>query len=122
VDRDTGLICDQTIALNGFYAAKHYPGQLRRIRYRDPETGKTLVFLTNQFAAGLTICACTGADGGRVVLQMDQAASANQTFLRHFGECSANANLDRHQRLRAGGDHQEATQTGFVLAYLVTDC
>ena len=38
VDRDTGLICDQTIALNGFYAAKHYPGQLRRIRYRDPET------------------------------------------------------------------------------------
>jgi len=40
VDRDTGLICDQTIALNGFYAAKHYPAYLRRIRYRDPETGK----------------------------------------------------------------------------------
>ena len=34
VDRDTGLICDQTIALNGFYAAKHYPAYLRRIRYR----------------------------------------------------------------------------------------
>src|SRR5213592_63142 len=49
VDRDTGLICDQTIALNGFYAAKHYPAHLRRIRYRDPETGKNLVFLTNQF-------------------------------------------------------------------------
>ena len=58
------LICDQTIALNGFYAAKHYPGQLRRIRYRDPETGKNLVFLTNQFALPApTICACTGADG-----------------------------------------------------------
>jgi hypothetical protein len=58
VDRDTGLICDQTIALNGFYAAKHYPGQLRRIRYRDPETGKNLVFLTNQFALPApTICA-----------------------------------------------------------------
>ena len=51
-------ICDQTIALNGFYAAKHYPGQLRRIRYRDPETGKNLVFLTNQFALPApTICA-----------------------------------------------------------------
>jgi hypothetical protein len=37
VDRDTGLICDQTIALNGFYAAKHYPAYLRRIRYRDPQ-------------------------------------------------------------------------------------
>src|SRR5450631_754157 len=58
VDRDTGLICDQTIALNGYYAAKHYPGHLRRIRYRDPETGKNLVFLTNQFALpALTICA-----------------------------------------------------------------
>ena len=58
VDRDTGLICDQTIALNGFYAAKLYPGHLRRIRYRDPKTGKNLVFLTNQFALpALTICA-----------------------------------------------------------------
>ena len=58
VDRSSGLICDQTIALNGFYAAKHYPGHLRRIRYRDADTGKTLVFLTNQFALpALTICA-----------------------------------------------------------------
>ena len=58
VDRGSGLICDQTIALNGFYAAKHYPGHLRRIRYRDPATGKTLRFLTNQFALpALTICA-----------------------------------------------------------------
>jgi len=57
VNRDTGLVCDQTIALNGFYAAKHYPSHLRRIRYRDPESGKTLVFLTNQFALpALTIC------------------------------------------------------------------
>ena len=58
VDRDTDAIRDQTIALNGFYAAEHYPGQLRRIRYRDPETGKNLVFLTNQFALPApTICA-----------------------------------------------------------------
>ena len=58
VDRGSGLICDQTIALNGFYAAKHYPGHLRRIRDRDPATGKTLRFLTNQFALpALTICA-----------------------------------------------------------------
>ena len=57
-DRSTGLISDQTIALNGFYAAKHYPGYLRRIRYRDPDTGKVLVFLTNQFTLpALTICA-----------------------------------------------------------------
>ena len=58
VDRSTGLISDQAIALNGHYAAKHYPAHIRRIRYRDPETSKVLVFLTNQFALpALTICA-----------------------------------------------------------------
>ena len=46
-DRDTGVICDQSIALNGFYVSKDYPERLRRIRFKDPETGKTLVFLTN---------------------------------------------------------------------------
>jgi hypothetical protein len=46
-DRSTGVICDQTIALNGFYVSKDYPEHLRRIRFKDPETGKTLVFLTN---------------------------------------------------------------------------
>jgi hypothetical protein len=46
-DRSTGVICDQSIALNGFYISKDYPEHLRRIRFKDPETGKTLVFLTN---------------------------------------------------------------------------
>ena len=46
-DRTTGVICDQTICLNGFYVAKDYPEHLRRIRFKDPESGKTLVFLTN---------------------------------------------------------------------------
>lgn len=56
-DRGSGVICDQTIALNGFYAAKHYPQHLRRIRFRD-ETGKRLVFLTNHFRLpALTVCA-----------------------------------------------------------------
>lgn len=48
-DRDDGFICDQTILLTGFYPAKKYPKALRRIRYRDSETGETLVFLTNNF-------------------------------------------------------------------------
>ena len=46
-DRSTGVVCDQTIALNGFYVSKDYPAHLRRIRFKDPESGKTLVFLTN---------------------------------------------------------------------------
>ena len=57
-DRSTGVICDQAIALNGFYAARHYPEHLRRIRFKDPETGKTLVFLTNNTVLpALTIAA-----------------------------------------------------------------
>jgi hypothetical protein len=46
-DRTTGIICDQTIHLNGHYASQHYPEHLRRVRFKDPESGKTLVFLTN---------------------------------------------------------------------------
>ncbi|MEK6708639.1 MAG: IS4 family transposase [Pseudomonadota bacterium] len=58
VDRSTGLICDQRIALDGFYTAQNYPEQLRRIRFKDPETGRTLVFLTNNTALpALTIAA-----------------------------------------------------------------
>ena len=48
VDRSTGLICDQTIALTGFYSKADYPDALRRIRFKTDE-GKTLVFLTNNF-------------------------------------------------------------------------
>jgi len=58
VDRSTGIICDQTIALTGTTSHKDYPEHLRRIRFKDPETGKTLVFLTNNFALpAATICA-----------------------------------------------------------------
>jgi Transposase DDE domain/Domain of unknown function (DUF4372) len=47
VDRPSGIICDQRVMLNGFYSAKHYPEHLRRIRFKDPDSGKTFVFLTN---------------------------------------------------------------------------
>ena len=58
VGKTTGLICDQTIALDGFYPKQHYPEHLRRIRFKDPDTGKTRVFLTNQFnVPALIICA-----------------------------------------------------------------
>ena len=46
-ERSTGVICDQRIRLTGFYSAKDYPEHLRRVRFKDPESGKTLVFLTN---------------------------------------------------------------------------
>jgi len=50
VDRSTGLICDQSVELTVFYSHQGYPERLRRIRFKDPETAKTLIFLTNNFA------------------------------------------------------------------------
>jgi hypothetical protein len=49
VDRTTGLICDQSIVLTGFYSHQGFEAPLRRIRFKDPETAKTLIFLTNNF-------------------------------------------------------------------------
>ena len=58
VDRRTGLICDQSVTLNNHDAARDYPGHLRRVRYKDPKTGKSLVFLTNHFGIpALSVCA-----------------------------------------------------------------
>jgi len=49
VDRKTGLICDQSVVLTGFYSHQGFQAPLRRIRFKDPETAKTLIFLTNNF-------------------------------------------------------------------------
>ncbi len=56
-DRTLGVIADQTIALDGVRTRQHYPERLRRIRYKDRQSGKTLVFLTNRTGLdALTIC------------------------------------------------------------------
>jgi len=50
VEKSTGVRCDQIILLSGFYSKKAYPEKLRRVKYFDIETGRSLNFLTNQFA------------------------------------------------------------------------
>lgn len=53
-DRTQGLLCDQTIRLKG----KGYEGKLRKVSYRDKQTGHKYVFLTNRLdLAAKTICA-----------------------------------------------------------------
>ena len=49
VDRSTGVRSDQVVWLTLPKSVEHYPDRLRRISYRDPEDGKALVFLTNNF-------------------------------------------------------------------------
>jgi IS4 transposase len=47
VDKSTGVLCDQRVRLTGTSATKDYPEMIRRVRYIDKETGKSLTFLTN---------------------------------------------------------------------------
>ena len=49
VDRSTGLRSDHVGWLTTAHSAAHHPERLRRVSYRDPEDGKVLVFLTNNF-------------------------------------------------------------------------
>ena len=49
VDKATGVRSDQTVILSSFQSASAYPDPLRKISYVDAETGKRLVFLTNNF-------------------------------------------------------------------------
>lgn len=57
-DRSSGIICDQTISLNGVISKTDYPEKLRRIRFKDSTTNKTYIFLTNNMTLpASTICA-----------------------------------------------------------------
>jgi hypothetical protein len=49
IDKSTGVKYDQIGKLTGFYVSKDYPEKLRKIKYFDEETGRTFVFLTNNF-------------------------------------------------------------------------
>jgi len=48
-DKTKGILFDQTILLNNYYASKDYPEKIRIIKFRDEQTGKELIFLTNNF-------------------------------------------------------------------------
>jgi hypothetical protein len=49
VDRSAGVRSDHVVWLSTVQSATHYPERLRRVSYRDPQSGKALVFLTNNF-------------------------------------------------------------------------
>jgi len=57
VDRSTGVIFDQALVLQHYQAAKDCPQSFRTIRYKDPQAGKRLLFITNNTALpALKIC------------------------------------------------------------------
>jgi IS4 transposase len=56
VNKKSGLRCDQTVVLTGFYAKRDYPDKLRIVKYVDLGTGKRFTFLTNNFCiSALTV-------------------------------------------------------------------
>ena len=122
-DRASGIICDQTIALNGYYSRQHYPDHLRRIRLRDPESIRTLMFLSNQFALpAITICALYKARWHvELVLQVGQAASSDQAVLRHLGKRSEVSDLDCRLSLCPCRHCQEAPQPRGLPLHIATD-
>ena len=89
------------------------PNFLRRIRFKDPESGKTLVFITNNFSLpAATICALYKSRWQvELFLQVDQAASSDQAVLRHVGERGEDADLDCRLGLRPLRHRQEAPRT-----------
>jgi hypothetical protein len=49
VDKSTGVRSDQIVWLTLPKSVEHYPDRLRRVSYKDPDSGRALVFLTNNF-------------------------------------------------------------------------
>lgn len=53
-NKSIGIMADQSIKLQGFYASQDYPVKLRRIKFYDEEHDRILVFLTNNFELDAT--------------------------------------------------------------------
>ncbi len=65
VDLDTGLRADQSIRLSGIKSRGLYPDLLRRVSFTEPDTGRNLIFLSNNFTlAHRPLRGCIAAAGG----------------------------------------------------------
>ena len=95
---------------------------LRRIRFKDPETGKTLVFLTNQTTLpASTICALYKSRWQvELFFKWIKQHLRIKRFYRHVGERGEDANLDRGVGLRPGRHRQEATQPRRLALHIAT--
>jgi hypothetical protein len=115
-ERPTGIMSDQTIALDGYYARQHYPAHPLQGR-RDWQD----VSLSDQQlrASGIDHRGPLQKSlAGGAIFQMDQAAPADQAVLRDLGERGEDADMDRRVGLRAGRDHQEAARSGGVALHI----
>jgi len=123
VDRASAVICDQRVVLNGFYSAEKYPNHLRRIRFNDPETGRRLVFLTNNTALPALTIAALYKSRWQIELFFKWIKQHLQIkrFLATIENAVKSHNGMRPRRLCPDRDRQERTQSGRLLYTLSTD-
>jgi IS4 transposase len=109
--QSTGIICDQRITLDEFYVSQDYPEQLRRIRFKDPKSGKTLVFLTNNTALlALTIAALYKSRWQiELFFKWIKQHLRFKRFIGNSENAVEDANLVRHRHLRADCHCQKRT-------------
>jgi len=89
VDKSTGIRSDEVVWLSLPKSIEHYPDRLRRISYRDPDDGKALVFLTNNFdLPALTIARLYK---GRWGVELFFKWIKQNLRIKHFFGTSANA-------------------------------
>ena len=122
-DRTAGVLCDQRVMLNGYYSAKKYPEHLRRIRYKDPESGKTLVFPTNNTALpALTIAALYKSrwQVGLFFKWIKQHLRIKHFFGRQR-ERGEGAGVVRRGHVRAHRHRQEGASTRCLTLHAATD-
>ena len=112
VDKSTGVQCDQTIALQGFYVPKRLPGKAAPYPVFRPRKPQASCLLDQPLlSAGYHGCPALPLSlANRAILQVDQAASPNQGLLWHIGERREDPNLDCDLRLRAGRYRQETSE------------
>jgi hypothetical protein len=123
VDKSGGLICDQSIKLCGAKSLRAYPEHIRRVRFHDPITDKTLVFFDqqHQLACRGHYAALQEPLAGGVVLQVDQAASAHKEISEYQRERRKDANLVCCRHLRTHRNCQKRAQAENLTLHLFTD-
>jgi len=122
-DRTTGVICDQRIALNGFYVSKGLPRTFASGEIQRPGVGQDAgVFDQQHDVAGVDHRRFVQKSlASRAVLQVDQTAPAHQAISSHQRERGEDANLVRRVDLRVDCYHQKETSPGCLALHLPTD-
>ncbi len=118
VNKSTGLRCDQTIVLSGFYSLQGLPRQTAPGSFCRSRYGKTTAFLDQQPCGPSSHHSTTLPLplAGRTVLSLDKAAPADQILLRNERKRGQDADLHSGERLRSGRHRQETPAPGRYLA------